>query len=496
MAADTARTLTASRAKTLVIYGVMITSAVGLYFLIRELGLGLTAPPPATPAGQLTAPARGSSEALPHVLLAMVVVIVSARSLGALFHYVRQPPVMGEVVAGILLGPSLLGRVAPDVSAYLLPASVAPYLGMIAQVGVVLFMFLVGLELDTSLLRRKTHSTLAISHAGIIAPFLLGATAALLVYPRLSSSDVPFGTFCLFLGLSMSVTAFPVLARILTDFQLQKTQLGVVAISCAAVGDVTAWCLLALVVSVAQSTLGSAWRTAVLSVGYVLGVVLLVRPLLLRLVRTQDVRHHLSTRTIATVFVALLLSAFTTELIGIHALFGAFLVGAIIPHDSFLARALKLRLEDVVVVLLLPMFFAFTGMRTEIGLVRGFGDWAICGALLAAAVVGKFGGSAVVARLSGLGWRDSASVGVLMNTRGLMELIVLNIGLDLKVISPTLFAMLVIMAIVTTLATAPVLQVLLVDRAPGERSAEADTERLAHSARYARGGRSSPATGR
>jgi Kef-type K+ transport system membrane component KefB len=224
---------------------------------------------------------------------------------------------------------------------------------------------------------------------------------------------------------------------------------------------------------VAQSTPGSASRTLMLTVAYVLGVVLLVRPWVVRWVRGQELRQRLSPRAIATAFVALLLSALATEMIGIHALFGAFILGAIVPHDSLLARALKARLEDVVVVLLLPMFFAFTGMRTEIGLVSGVGDWAICGALLVIAVAGKFGGSTVAARLSGLGWRDSASVGVLMNTRGLMELIVLNVGLDLKVISPTLFAMLVIMALVTTLATAPLLHVLTADRSL-ESPAEVD----------------------
>src|SRR5215510_2895607 len=414
---------TPARGRVLLVYGLLLLAAVGLFLLIRSYGETLPAPPPGSGKPRVRAPgARG--DVLFHVLLALATVVALGRALGRLFAYLGQPPVIGEVIAGILLGPSLLGRIAPEVAQYILPPDAAPYLGVIAQLGVLLYMFLVGLELNGEMLRRRAHATVVIAHTSIVVPFVLGAVLALALYSRLAPGGVPFTSFVLFMGVAMAVTAFPVLARILTDRKISRTELGVVAISCAAIDDVTAWCLLALVVSVAQSTLASAWRTAALSVEYVLGVVLLVRPWLLRLVRTQDLRHRLSTRTIATVFVALLLSAFTTELIGIHALFGAFLVGAIIPHGSFLARLLKLRLEDVVVVLLLPMFFAFTGLRTEIGLVRGLGNWAICGALLAVAVVGKFGGSAVAARLSGLGWRDSASVGVLMNTRGLMELIV------------------------------------------------------------------------
>lgn len=441
---------------SLLVYAAMIGATIVAFLGIRFAGSGLSAPP----GSGFGTGATAHTETLLHVLLALLVVILAARALGAVFKHLQQPAVIGEVIAGIVLGPSLLGRVAPAAQGYLLPPSVAPFLGIIAQVGVILFMFLVGLELDTGLLRKKTHATLAISHASIIAPFLLGSGLALVIYPRLSTSDVPFGTFALFMGVSMSVTAFPVLARILTDRGIHKTRLGVIAISCAAVDDVSAWCLLAFVVAVAQAKLASALITIALALVYIAVMMGVVRPLVRRFVDRQELTGRLSQNATAVVLIGLVLSALVTEYIGIHALFGAFLVGAVIPHDARLAREITHKLEDLTVIFFLPAFFAFTGMRTQIGLVEGPQQWLFCGAIILVACAGKFGGSAVAARLSGLSWRDSACLGVLMNTRGLMELIVLNLGLDLKVISPPLFAMLVIMALVTTLATTPALHLL------------------------------------
>jgi len=335
-------------------------------------------------------------------------------------------------------------------------------------------MFLVGIELDTSLLRKRTQSTIAISHASILAPFLLGSAVALWIYPKLSSRDVPFGVFALFLGVSMSVTAFPVLARILTDRGIHRTKIGVIAISCAAVDDVTAWCLLAFVVGVAKSRMGDAARTIGLTLVYVTVVLAVVRPAVARIVRRQELLGKVSQTTIALVLVGLLFSAFATEYIGIHALFGAFLIGSIIPRESLLARSVAAKMEDLVIIFLLPAYFAFTGMRTQVGLVSGVDQWLLCAVIVFVACLGKFGGSAVAAYLSGLDARDSASIGVLMNTRGLMELIVLNIGLDLKVLSPTLFAMMVVMALVTTFATTPLLTLLrrgeLIDEGTGASS--------------------------
>jgi Kef-type K+ transport system membrane component KefB len=389
----------------------------------------------------------------------LTAVLVTGRLLAVLFRYVGQPPVIGEVIAGIALGPSFLGVIWPDAAAFILPTSVAPYLGMIAQLGVVLYMFLVGLELNPSVLRARAHATVAISHASILAPFVLGSALALFLYPRLSSRDVDFTSFSLFMGVAMSITAFPVLARILTDRGIQTTRLGVIALGCAATDDVTAWCLLAFVVGIAQAKVGGAFLVLGLTLAFIGFMFFIVRPLASRLLRPAA-GDYLTPNVAAAVFAALLTCALMTEWIGIHAIFGAFLLGAVIPHDSAVARVFTHKLEDLVTILLLPAFFAFTGMRTQIGLVSGFDQWLICGLIILVATAGKFGGALASARLTGLTWRDSTALGLLMNTRGLMELIALNIGLDMKVISPTLFAMMVLMAIVTTMAASPLLQLL------------------------------------
>lgn len=439
-------------------YTAMIGGAILAFLWIRQQGLGLTAPPLA--GKSLFGITRESHQidTLLHLLLALVVIIVAARFVGVLFRRLGQPPVIGEVIAGILLGPSFLGRLSPEASLFLLPPSVAPFLQVIAQVGVILYMFLVGLELNPIHLQRNPHTMLAISHMSIIFPFLLGSTLALGLYPLLSTSEVPFLAFALFLGVSMSITAFPVLARILTDRRMHTTALGAMALSCAAIDDVTAWCFLAFVVSVVQAHGENPISTVALTVAFIVGMLAVLRPLIVRAVhRLETEPGRISANVLAFVFVLLLSSALLTEWIGIHALFGAFLLGVMIPHNSRLARDLTERLEDLVVVLFLPAFFAFSGMRTQIQLVSGVEQWLLCGLIILVACVGKFGGSAIAARLSGLSWRSSAALGVLMNTRGLVELIVLNIGLDLGVISPTLFAMLVLMALVTTFATSPIL---------------------------------------
>ena len=450
--------MSASNKRTVVGYLIMIAGTVGVFMLLRARGETLVAP--AGSSGFGTTQSGSSTEALMHVLLAMLVVILAARLLGTLFQKIHQPPVIGEIVAGIMLGPSLLGRLAPGASAYLLPKAVAPYLGVLSQIGVILYMFLVGIELDASLLRKRGHATVAISHASIIAPFLLGSGFALYLYPRMSASDVPFVCFALFIGVSMSVTAFPVLARILTDRKVHKTRMGVIALACAAVDDVTAWCLLALVVSVVQARAAGALVTFGLTLAFIAVMIFVVRPAMVKLSRIYGQRGRLTPGIAAAVFIAMLLSALATEFIGIHAIFGAFALGAVIPHDSELAVDLTEKLEQIVIVLLLPAFFAFTGMRTQIGLVSGADSWKLVAVIIGIASLGKFGGSFVASKLTGLGWRDSAALGILMNTRGLMELIVLNIGLELRVISPQLFAMLVIMAVVTTFITTPVLHLL------------------------------------
>lgn len=399
-------------------------------------------------------------DAFGQVLLALTAVVVVGRLLGRVFRAVGQPAVIGEVVGGIVLGPSLLGQIAPDLSQFILPLTVAPFLGVIAQLGVIIYMFLVGVDLNPGLLRGQVRATVAIAQASIAVPFALGAALALYLYPRFTNVEVPFINFALFLGVAMSITAFPVLARILSERGMTATRLGALALTCAAIADVTAWCLLAFVVGVAQARIGNALLVAALTLVFIGVMFLAVRPVFARLSAASGDGPP-AQGTIAIVLVSMLLAALTTDAIGVHAIFGAFLLGAVIPHEGALARSLKLGLHDLVTILLLPAFFAFTGMRTQIGLVSGTYEWAICGVIVLVATAGKFGGTAAAARMTGLGWRDAAGLGVLMNTRGLMELIVLNVGLDLGVISPTLFTMLVVMALVTTVATTPILQRLV-----------------------------------
>jgi len=440
------------------VYVASVAGSVAVFLWVRSAGSSLGSVTDTT-GGIAAKGAATRYEALPHVLFALLVIVSVSRFIGSLFRRIHQPAVIGEVVAGIALGPSLLGRVWPDAVGFLFPSEIIPFLGVLAQVGVILFMFLVGLELDTSLLRQGTHRSVAISHASILAPFLLGSTASLWMYSGYAMPGVSFTVFALFFGIALSVTAFPVLARILTDREIQRSRLGVLALTCAAVDDVTAWCLLALLLSVAQAQAERAAITVGLTVLFVATVILL-RPLLVRFVRLQEPRGALSQSGVAVIFTALLLSALATEWIGIHALFGAFLLGAVIPHDSLVAAQLRGKLEDTVIVLFLPVYFAFTGLRTHVGLVQGLSQWAVCGLIILLAFIGKFGGSYAAARLTGLDKNTAACVGVLMNTRGLMELIVLNLGLDLGILSPTLFAMFVIMALVTTIATAPILHYL------------------------------------
>jgi Kef-type K+ transport system membrane component KefB len=445
------------RSRIALIYAASLGASIGVFFLIRSFGPSLVTTGLQEPVRPPTSENPGI---LLHVLLALVVVLAVARILGAMFRKLNQPQVMGEVVAGILLGPSFLGWLAPGIASQVLPVNAAPYLAVIAQVGVVLYMFLVGLELDTDLLQKRTEAAIAISHASIVVPFLLGAAFALWLYPAYSTGVFSFTTFALFIGVAMSITAFPVLARILTDRGMQKTRLGVLALACAAIDDVTAWCLLAFAIGVAHAQAGNLLTILITTIAFIFFVLLIAKRGALWLVRRQSAKGRTTQDMFAVVCAALLLSALATERIGIHALFGAFLLGTVIPHDSVLARDIRARCEDLVVVLLLPVFFAFTGMRTQIGLLHGTRDWLACILIVAVASLGKFGGSFLAARSTGSDWREAASLGVLMNTRGLMELIVLNVGLDLGVLSPVLFTMFVIMAVVTTLVTTPILHQL------------------------------------
>jgi Kef-type K+ transport system membrane component KefB len=450
--------VTRDRIRSAALYALIVGVSVALFLVIRQYGETLSTPP-AIPGVGGPATASAPASVLWHVMLALAVVVLVGRALATLLGWVGQPPVIGEVIAGILLGPSLLGHVAPAAAAYILPAEVAPFLGILAQLGVVVYMFLVGLELNADILRGQLRTTLVTSHASMAVPFVMGSALALYLYPRFSSSAVPFTHFALFLGVALSITAFPVLARILADRGLSRTRIGTLALTCAAIGDVTAWCLLAFAVGVVQSSAPNAMLVAVFTVAFIALMFVVVRPRFERLAQSSH-GDRPTRRAVSITLVSLLVAALATEAIGVHAIFGAFLLGAVIPHDSTLARSLHQGATDLVTILFMPAFFAFTGLRTEVGLLAGGYEWLVCAGIVAVATIGKLSGTTLAARFSGLDWRHSAGLGVLMNTRGLMEVIVLNVGLDLGILSPTLFTMLVLMALATTMMTAPLLHLV------------------------------------
>jgi Kef-type K+ transport system membrane component KefB len=399
---------------------------------------------------------------LPTLLIQIIVILLSARLAGWLFRKFEQPEVMGEMVAGVLLGPSLLGWVAPGISVALFPPASLGFLNSLSQIGLLLFMFLVGVELNPQILRGRRHAAVVTSHVSIIVPFFLGTLLALYLYPRLSDDSVAFTHFALFVGTAMSITAFPVLARILRERNLIHSEVGAVAIACAAVDDVTAWCILAGVVLLvrASSVLFSLWLTLIGTVAYVGLTLLVTRRALSRLLTMYQARGALTQNLMAVIVLVVLASAWITERLGIHALFGAFLIGVIMPKDQKFVGAIRERLEGLTVILLLPLYFAFTGLRMSVGFLSGADMWFFCGIIIVVAVAGKFGGASLGARLSGMPWREASAIGLLMNTRGLMELVVLNIGLDIGVISPALFTMMVLMALVTTFMTTPLLKLV------------------------------------
>ncbi|MBC7485838.1 MAG: cation:proton antiporter [Cytophagaceae bacterium] len=395
------------------------------------------------------------------LLLQILTIIIVARIFGFLCKKIGQPTVIGEIAAGIFLGPSFVGSYVPEFSAFLFPAQSLGNLQFLSQIGLIFFMFIIGMELDLRILKTKANDALVISHASIIFPFTLGVGLAYYIYINFAPATINFLSFALFLGIAMSITAFPVLARIVQERGLSKTRVGTIVITCAAADDITAWCLLAVVIAIVKAgTVVSAVYTIIMAVGYVFLMVKVVQPFLRKLGEKYSYKESLSKPIVAIFFVILLLSSFTTEVIGIHALFGAFLAGVIMPSNMNFRNIFIEKIEDVSLVLLLPLFFVFTGLRTQIGLLNDIHLWQICGLIVLVAVVGKFFGSALSARYVGQSWRDSLTIGALMNTRGLMELVVLNIGYDLGVLSPQVFAMMVIMALATTLMTGPALDLI------------------------------------
>ena len=393
------------------------------------------------------------------LLLAQIVTIIFvARLFGWICMKMKQPSVIGEMIAGIVLGPSLLGLYFPEFSAFLFPKESLGNLQFLSQIGLILFMYIVGMELDLSVLRKKAHDAVVISHASIIIPFALGIGLSYFIYKEFAPDGVQFSSFALFIAIAMSITAFPVLARIVQERNLHKTKLGTIVITCAAADDITAWCILAAVIAIVKAgSFASSIYVILMAIAYVFLMIKIVRPFLKRIGDLHAGKGIINKSIVAIFFLTLIISAYATEVIGIHALFGAFMAGAIMPENVKFRNLFIEKVEDVALVLLLPLFFVFTGLRTQIGLLNDAHLWMTAGLIIAVAVIGKFIGSALTAKFLRINWKDSLTIGALMNTRGLMELIVLNIGYDLGVLSPEIFAMMVIMALFTTFMTGPLL---------------------------------------
>jgi len=396
------------------------------------------------------------------ILLAQIItIIVVARLFGWVFRKIGQPSVIGEIIAGIALGPSLLGLYFPEFSNGLFPIESLGNLQFLSQIGLILFMFVIGMELDLKVLKNRAKEAIVISHASIVIPFAFGIGLAYFVYFKFAPVGVAFLPFALFMGIALSITAFPVLARIVQERGIHKTKLGAIVITCAAADDITAWCILAAVIAIVKAgTFVSSLYVIGLAILYVIVMFFVVKPFLKKIGDLYGKKDNLNKPVVAIFFLTLIISSYCTEIIGIHALFGAFMTGVIMPDITKFRNLFIEKVEDLSIIVLLPLFFVYTGLRTEIGLINDPFLWKVTGIIILVAVVGKFFGSALAAKFVGQSWRDSFTIGALMNTRGLMELVVLNIGLDLKVLTPEVFTMMVIMALVTTFMTGPTLNII------------------------------------
>src|SRR3984885_2025698 len=423
----------------------------------------LTTPSGLGPAGEKFTATKQRSDfnhLVAAVFLALAIVLIVCRIFGYVATKVGQPRVMGEVIAGLVLGPSLLGAISANWQATFFPTDTLAAIGTIANLGLIFYMFLVGLEVDRGQLKGKVAQAAAISNASVAIPMLLGIAIALPLY-KLVGPDKKFVAFALFMGVSMSITAFPVLARILAERRMIKRPVGALTIACAAIDDVTAWFLIALATAVAASgTFGDVVKTIAEAVAFTLFMVFVVRRVLARMATAFDEVGRIPTGWFAAIIIGVLLSAYIPQEINIAFIFGGFIMGIIMPRHARLSEEITRRIDDFVVTLLLPIFFVYTGLRTNVGLLDRPELWLITLALIAVAILGKLAGASIAARVAGYDWKASAVIGTLMNTRGLTELIVLNLALDAGAISNTLFAMLVIMAVVTTLMAGPLLKLI------------------------------------
>jgi Kef-type K+ transport system membrane component KefB len=398
------------------------------------------------------------------VIIQLVLIIASARFFGVIFRYLGQPQVCGEIAAGIILGPSLFGRFFPSLFLQVFQPSVGLVFSVLSQIGLILLMFLIGLQFDFSHLRTHGHVALSISLAGIILPFGLGFAVARALYPYVGLNIDKLG-FGLFVATALSITALPVLGRMLIEFNIGRTRLGSLTITAAAVDDATGWITLALVSAIVRGRFNPLTTLTIIgqTLAYALFMILAARPLLRRW--TKEAMRvgggEISLSALAFLLVLVFTSAAVTNFIGLFSIFGAFIVGAVLYDQHQFREAVMRRLRDFVTVFFLPIFFTYTGLRTDIGTMRGGWMWALCGLVLLVAIAGKVGGCTTAALLNGLPWKESLAVGVLMNTRGLMELIAVNLGHDMGLIPKSVFFMLVLMALVTTYMTAPLLRRLI-----------------------------------
>lgn len=428
------------------------------------LGIGMADAPAialAKVAPAVAAPAAHSAFAV--FLLQLLLVLACAKVAGALMRYVGQPSVIGEMLAGILLGPSLFGLLFPTLETVLFAANSLSGLSLVSQLGVLVFMFAAGAEFDLGSLKGQRRRALMISHAGIALPFLLGLLLATVLHTRYAPPGVSFTSFALFMGMSLSITAFPVLLRILEERGYRSQPIGRIAIACAALGDATAWGMLAMIVAHVQSTgpVGTA-----LSLAFVLVLAWVCARWLRRSLAQREVSEKHESRWILLLVLAALAGSLVTEAIGLHALFGAFIAGIVVSGNPKLRSLVEQRIEPFAGIILLPLFFASTGLRTRIDLL-GSEQWLLCVGIIALATFGKLGGTLLAAKWSGMERADAWRLGALMNTRGLMELIVLGLGYDLGLLDRSLYSILVVVAVVTTVMTGPLLS--LIDRLAGAR---------------------------
>jgi Kef-type K+ transport system membrane component KefB len=396
------------------------------------------------------------------LLLQVIVILLTCRIVGWIFNKLRQPSVIGEIMAGILLGPSILGYFMPEVSGFLFPAESLSNINILSQFGLILFMYTIGMELDLGEVKKKFRTSLLISHTSMIIPFTLGVLVAYFIYDRYAYAETSFLSFALFIGIAMSITAFPVLARIIQEKKLTRTHLGTVALASAASGDLTAWCILACVVAFTQAgSMLSATCNILFSAVYMAVMFLIVRPLLRMIGDLYHNREVVARPLTMLMFLILLVSSYLTEMLGLHVLFGAFIVGIVMPNNARFRELMSEKVEDVSLALFLPLFFVSMGLRTEIGLLNTPEMWLLCGVFILVAIIGKFGGTLISARFARESWKNSLLLGGLMNTRGLMELVILAIGYEMHILPPTIFVILILMTLVTTFMTMPLLSFIV-----------------------------------